>query len=274
MLKRKDRKFRVLRLEVDMSYPFPAIIGIASTFTLIAFDALLRMPDFDLQLTLPAESINPALADDLAAVIQLMATHSAVVSVLNSFYVILLLVPLLMAFNFALGFSNGQIRMLLSYPIGREKAIITKWGLIFIIPSTTLTLGAFFGLVFLYPYTIDIILMGQLLVPLWINIFLITTSCLLVAVLIRSAPLTALAGIGLWLGSFVIFTMQSSSSFLLNILFPFLAAVNYLNPDYISPINFLGTTSLSDALTGSVVAFMLGVLFFGLSVYVFRKLEV
>jgi len=241
---------------------------------MIASYSLLGMPDIGLQFALPIGSIDPSSVGDLAAAIRIMMTHSIVVSTLNLFYVILLLVPLLMAFNFALGFSNGQIRMLVSYPIGRKRIIITKWGLIFILSSASVTLGALFGLAFFFPFTMDIAILGQLFIPLWINILLVTTSCLLMAVLFRSAPLTAVGGISLWLGTFVLFTMQSSSSFLLNVLFPFLSAINYLNPDFISPISFLGATSLSDVLLGCGAAFLLSVLLLCFSVFAFRRLEV
>ncbi len=272
----KARKFSAHRLEISMSYPFPSIIGFLSLFIYIASVFLQGLPDYGMELYLPIGWDSIAMTEELATAIQTMTMRASVLSILNSFLVVLLLVPLLIAFNFALSFNNGQMRTLVSYPIGRGKLLLVKSGLVFILIATTVTLGGIIGLVFFYPFSIDIVVLGQLLIPLWITVFLITASCVFIAVLSRSAPVTAAGGIGLWFGVFVMIPTQSVPSFLVYALYPVLAAINYITPGSPSPspISYLWSTSMNDVLIGCGVALVLGILLLYLSIMVFRRLEV
>ncbi len=257
-----------------MSYPFPTIIGLLSLCIYVTSVFLQGVPDFDMELYLPIGWDSVTMTEELVTAIQTMTTRAAVVSILNSFLIVLLLVPLLIAFNFALGFSNGQIRTLLSYPVGRGKLLLVKGGLVFVLIATAVTLGSIIGLVFFYPFSIDVVVLGQLLIPLWITVFLMTASCVFIAVLSRSAPVTAVGGIGLWFGVFVMIPTQSVPSFLVYALYPILAAINYVAQDRTSPIFYLWTTSITDVLYGCGVALVLGILLLYLSIMVFRRLEV
>jgi hypothetical protein len=276
MSENETRKFPSLRLDMNMSYPFPSIVGLLSFFIYVTSVSLQGLPDYGMKFYLPIGWDTAVLTDELAAAIRAMTTRASVVSILNSFYIVLLLVPLLIAFNFALSFGNGQIRTLVSYPIGRGKLLLVKSGLAFILIAATVTLGAIIGLIFFYPFSIDVVLLGQLLIPLWITVFLMTTSCLFIAVLSRSAPITAAGGIGLWVGTYVMIPGQSIPPFLAYSLYPILAAINFIMPDYPSPspFSYLWTTSMSDVLYGCGVALVLGLLLLYLSSMVFRRLEV
>jgi len=270
----RTRKFSIHHLEINMSYPFPSIIGFLSLFIFIASASLQILPDVGMVLYLPIGWDSIVMGEELATVIRIMTTRAAALSILNSFYIVLLLVPLLIAFNLALGFGNGQIRTLLSYPVGRRKLLLVKSGVVFILITTAVTLGSIIGLVFFYPFSIDLVVLGQLLIPLWITVFLITTSCVFIAVLSKSAPLTAGGGIGLWFGAFVMIPTQSIPSFLMYILYPILAAINYVNPGPPNPLSYLWTTTITDVLYGCGAALVLGVLLLYLSIMVFRRVEV
>jgi hypothetical protein len=276
MSEHETRKFSTHRLEINMSYPFPTIVGLLSFFIFIASVALQNLPDYGMTLYLPIGWDGITMTEELAAAIRTMTTRASVLSILNSFYIVLLLIPLLIAFNFALSFGNGQIRTLVSYPIRREKLLLVKSGLVFILIATAVTLGGIIGLIFFYPFSIDVVLLGQLLIPLWATVFLITSSCTFIAVLSRSAPLTAVGGIGVWVGVFVMTPSQSIPSFLVYVLYPILAAINYILPDSPSPspLSYLWTTSMNDVLYGCGVALVLGILLLYLSILVFRRLEV
>ncbi len=270
------RKFSTHRLEINMSYPFPTIVGLLSLFIYIASVFLQGLPDYGMELYLPIGWDSITMSEELATAIQTMTIRVSVLSILNSFLVVLLLIPLLIAFNFALGFNNGQIRTLVSYPIGRGKLLLVKSGLVFLLIATTLTLGGIIGLVFFYPFSIDIVVLGQLLIPLWISVFLITASCIFIAVTSRNAPVTAVGGIGLWFGVFVMIPTQSVPSFLVYALYPILAAINYVTPGTPnpSPISYLWSTSMNEVLIGCGIALVLGILLMYLSIIVFRRLEV
>ena len=272
----KARKFSTHRLEISMSYPFPYIVGFLSLFIYIASVSLQNLPDFGMELYLSIGWDSIAMTEELATAIQTMTTRASVLSILNSYYIVLLLVPLLIAFNFALSFGNGQIRTLVSYPVGRGKLLLVKSGLVFILIATAVTLGGIIGLIFFYPFSIDVIVLGQLLIPLWITIFLMTASCTFIAVLSRSAPVTAVGGIGVWAGVFVMVPTQSIPSFLVYALYPVFAAINYVSPDppSASPLSYLWTTSMNDVLIGCGIALVLGILLLYLSIMVFRRLEV
>lgn len=276
MSENKARKFSTHRLEINISYPFPTIIGLLSLFIYIASVSLQGLPDYGMELYLPIGWDSIAMTEELVSAIWTLTARAAVLSILNSFLIVLLLVPLLIAFNFALSFSNGQIRTLVSYPIGRGKLLLVKSGLVFILMATAVTLGGIIGLVFFYPFSIDVVLLGQLLIPLWITVFLMTASCTFIAVLSRSAPVTAVGGIGLWFGVFVMIPTQSVPSFLVYALYPVLAAINYITPGSPSPspISYLWSTSMNDVLYGCGVALVLGILLLYLSIMVFRRLEV
>ncbi len=274
MSENRTRKFSIHRLEISMSYPFPSIIGFLSLFIFVASVSLQNLYDFGMKLYLPIGWDSIVMGEELATAIRTMTTRAAIVSILNSFYIVLLLVPLLIAFNLALGFGNGQIRTLLSYPVGRRKLLLVKSGVVFTLITTAVTLGSIIGLVFFYPFSIDVVVLGQLLIPLWITVFLITTSCVFIAVLSKSAPVTAGGGIGLWVGAYMIIPTQSIPSFLVYILYPILAAINYVIPDQTSPIFSLWTTSINDVLYGCGAALVLGVLLLYLSIMMFRRVEV
>ncbi len=276
MSENKARKFSTHRLEINISYPFPTIIGLLSLFIYIASVSLQGLPDYGMELYLPIGWDSIVIGEELATAIWTMTTRAAVISILNSFLIVLLLIPLLIAFNFALSFNNGQIRTLVSYPVGRGKLLLVKGGVVFVLIATAVTLGGIIGLVFFYPFSIDVVLLGQLLIPLWITVFLMTASCTFIAVLSRSAPVTAVGGIGLWFGVLVMIPTQSVPPFLVYALYPIFAAINYITPGSPSPspISYLWSTSMNDVLYGCGVALVLGILLLYLSIMVFRRLEV
>ncbi len=274
MSENKTRKFSTHRLEINMSYPFPFIIGLLSLFIFVASISLLNQASGDLDIYLPIGWDNVAITEELTATIRSMTTRAAVVSILNSFYIVLLLVPLLVAFNFALSFGNGQIRTLVSYPIERKKLLLVKSGVIFVLMTVSVTLGSIVGLFFFCPFSIDVVVLCQLLGPLWITIFLMTVSCLFIAVLSRSASVTAAGGIGMWFGAFVVIPLPSTPSFIVNLLFPIFSAMKYVNPNPTSPFWYSGATSFNDVLYGCGAALALGALLLYFSTLVFRRLEV
>jgi hypothetical protein len=274
MSENKTRKFSTHRLEINMSYPFPTIVGLLSLFIFVASISLLNLPDFDLDIYLPIGWDNIVVGEELVRVIRTLTARAAVASILNSFFISLLLIPLLIAFNFALSFNNGQIRTLVSYPIEKKNLLFVKSGVLFVLIAAAVTLGGVFGLVFFYPFTIDVVMLGQLLVSLWITIFLMITSCMFIAVLSRSAPVTAVGGIGVWFGIYVLLPLQSIPSFIVNMLYPIFSTMNYINHEPGSPAYFLGTTSINDVLLGCGAAMALGALLLYLSVLVFRRVEV
>jgi hypothetical protein len=274
MTEEKTRKFNALRFELGMSYPFPSIICIFSLFIIIASFSLLSLPTYNLGIFFPIGRNSTEISEQLGENIRTLAIRASVTSILNSFYLVLLLVPLLVAFSFALGFSNGQIRTLLSYPIGRSKLILVKGGMVFLLTFMAVTVGSLFGMFFFYPSLIDIFLLTPLILSFWVTIFLMTAGCILIATLSKSTPVTIAGGISLWAGSFILYTMQSAQSLVMSVLFPVISTINYITPQPPSPISYMGTTPVTNVLFGNGVALLLAVLLFYLSIKVFQKLEV
>ncbi len=274
MSENEPQRFAALRLETIMSYPFPIIIGLLILFIFMDAISLQRLSDTGMKLYLPIGWDNTTMAQELVSAIQTMTTHTAMVSILNSFYLVLVIIPLLIAFNFAQSFGNGQIRTLLSCPIGRTRLLLVKSGIVFILITAALTVSSLLGLIFYYPFSIDIMIMSQLFISLSITIFLITTSCVFVAILSRSAPITAIGGIGLWVGCYVMIPTQTIPELLVNIQYPVLAAINYIVNDFSSPINYLYVTSFNDLLFGCGIALVVGLLLLCISSMMFQRLEV
>lgn len=274
MVDDKIRRFNALRLEINISYPFPSIVSIFSVFIFIASFSLLGISTYGLGTSVPVGWDSTLITEQLGESIRTMINRATITSILNSFFLVLLVVPLLVAFTFALGFSNGQIRTLLSYPISRKNLILIKSGVVFVLVVSAITSGGLLGMIFFFPFSIDILLLFQLIIPLWITIFLMTVGCVLIATLSQSAPITIAGGVGIWSGAFVLYTMQSTQSIIMSVLIPVLSAINYIDPNPPSPISFMGTTPLSDVLFGSGIALVLGIFLLYLSVFLFRKMEV
>ncbi|MHA1929187.1 MAG: hypothetical protein ACTSV2_11495 [Candidatus Thorarchaeota archaeon] len=272
MSKNKDCKFNTLHLEISISYPFPFIVVIFSLFIIAGLYSLVTMPMYGMDLYIPKGWNSTIVTEELATSIRKMTTQATVYSMLSGLYIVLMLLPVIIGFNLASGINSGQIQTLLSYPIGREKLILVKTGLVFVLVSGSLTTGSLFSLLFFYPFSIDLASLCLLNITLWITLFLITSTCVFIAVISKSALMTVITGTGGWVIAFMIFMTPSTPSHIRNLLFPVLIAMNHINPGF--PMMFLEGISMFDIFIASGAAIAIGCLLMYFSIMLFKRLEI
>jgi len=256
-----------------MSYRFPSIVAFFSLFLGIASYSILNLMRFRLRIDfyLPSNWNTTAATEQLASAVPVLSTYVSVCAFFNCLYIIMAVIPLLVAFNFANGFTNGQFRTLLSYPIGRNRLLLIKVGVVVVLVSTSVIVGGVVSTAFYYPFLIDYTALLLLSISFCVTVYLITTACLLISVISRSAPVTAFAGIGVWVVAFIIITMPSIFPMLGATLFPFITTATYIFPDL--SIAYLGTVTMLDVLSVWASALILGTMLFYISMWLFNRLE-
>ncbi len=273
MDKRKRQNTNVILLERNISYRFPSIVAFFSLFLGIASYSILNMWRFRLRidLYLPSNWNTTAATEQLASAVPVLSTTVSVSAFLNCVYVIMAVIPLLVAFNFANGFTNGQFRTLLSYPIGRNRLLLIKTGVILVLVCSSVIVGGVVSAAFYYPFLIDHTALLLLSISFCVTVYLITTSCLLISIISRSTRVTAFAGIGVWVVALIIITTPSSFPMLGYTLYPVLTAASHLHT--MGPISYLGSITMLDVLSANALALILGTLLLYISMWLFNRLE-
>ncbi|MGY5874791.1 MAG: hypothetical protein RTU30_03500 [Candidatus Thorarchaeota archaeon] len=273
MDKRKRQNTSVIRLERNMSYRFPAIVAFFSLFLGIASYSILNLVRFRLRidLYLPSNWNTTAATEELTASIPVLSAAVSVNAFFNCLYIIMAVIPLLVAFNFANGFTNGQFRTLMSYPIGRNRLVLIKAGFVVVLVSASVIIGGVVSTAFYYPFLIDYTALLLLSISFCVTVYLITTACLLISVITKSAPVTAFIGIGVWVVAFIIITSPSIFPMLGYTLYPFVTTADYIHPGL--RILYSGNVTMLDALLGNALALILGTLLLYISMRLFNRLE-
>ncbi|MHA1961528.1 MAG: hypothetical protein ACW99U_15005 [Candidatus Thorarchaeota archaeon] len=207
MDKGKRRFLSLFRLDFEGSYSFPSVASIVSLLLFIASYSVLSAFTWNVGVFLaPGEegwSGSDAI-DRAGSIITERIAGSYYSSFQNSLYVLVLLIPLLIAFKLAQGFSNGEIRTLLSYPTNRPKILLTKSLTAILVATITANASSILALLFFYPNLSNVSLMGLLSLALWAFSFLLGAVCTFVAVATKNAPVTIATGMGVWVAGFVL----------------------------------------------------------------------
>ena len=266
-----NKTLRALGVELTFSYPFPALMGIFISFFAVASYSLLTMHLLRSGIHIPSEwnstIINTRLENNMIA--------TATMTVSNSFFsvgtITLFFIPLLFAFAFAQGFSTGQIRTLLSYPIGRGRLFLIKFGSVVAIITISLAGGALLAIACLMPYSLDFALLLPIMIGSFLTIFLVSSVCVFIAVLSRSAPITAFLGIAFWAG-ITIFAMNPFSPFLLRqIFFPWLLTLIHIDT---YTFTIFGAVNINELLYGYLFSIAISLVLILISYLRFTRLEV
>jgi hypothetical protein len=264
--------FNSIRLERNISYPFPTIVSIVSIFIFIASYSTLGLGRYTTSFYLSPGWNSTAVAEELIESVYNVSSRAIAIPIFDFVYVVLLLVPLLIAFNLAQGYSNNQLKMLLSCPIKRRTIILLKSGLVILLLSSSGTIGLLFSLFFFFPFSIDLSSLLLLIVTFWISVSVIVSTCTLLAVISRSARITAFVGVGLWIVALNELSMSNTHPLVRYLLFPLQVAISYIMPT-LSGL-FKDGTTLIDVIIGScsALAFSVGLLI--LSLFLFKRQEI
>ena len=143
-----------MRFEVESSYRFPSISILFCVFIIVGvFSALTHL---DLNLSIIINQPSPADShprwEHFTEVIANKAPSIFLTSASNCVFIFIILIPLLVAFNFAQGYNSGLIRTLLTYPISRLNVIGMKVLTIFLLVASSASIGCILGIVFFVPW--------------------------------------------------------------------------------------------------------------------------
>lgn len=262
---------RVLKVESTISYPFPALIGIFASFIVVAFYSVLGLRVYPNRIYLSSEWDATLVGDELAAILSITNSKIVTAGFLNLGAIVMFFIPLLFAFNYAQGFSNGQIRTLLSYPIGRLKLYFVKIGIIVLIMSISMIGSGILSIVCLYPYSINFNYLILMSIASFLTVLIISATCIFIATFTRSAPVTAFLGMGLWAIGFVVTLAPFSPIFLKQLFFPWLLTL--INIDSES-LYYMGEASINTVVSGWLITTSLSLILIFISLVRFYRLEV
>jgi ABC-type transport system involved in multi-copper enzyme maturation permease subunit len=268
----KNDRFKYLKLERNFSYPFPVIVAIISIFIFVASYSILGIGLWNRNLYLTPDWNSTALSGELVESINTENAYAMINPIFDCLYIVMLLAPLLIAFNLAQGYSNGQIRTLLSYPISRRTVVLSKSGFIVLLLSLAGTIGALFSLIVFYPFSIDLYTMLILIVTFWVSTFVITATCTILAIVSRNALITAFVGVGLWEIFAPLWTQPNVHPVILYLLFPFFLAISHVNPQ--QPPFHLVEKPVIDLILGWGCSIAFSIMLLILSVIIFKKQEI
>jgi hypothetical protein len=237
-------------------------VGILSIFIAIVAYSALTIGMYAREIYLAPGWNITAISEELVESVNTVNTQAIVFPFLNCLYVVILLAPLLVAFNLAQGYGNGQIRTLLSCPIRRRTVLLL---------SISVTIGVVLSLLFFYPFSIESYSVLIMTGTFWITVFVITSTCTLLAVTSRSTRITAFVGVGLFLYTFTMINQPSMHPMVQYLFFPLIIALGHVYPE--QPPIWLEKTSLLDVFMGSGSAILFGIALLILSLFIFKRQE-
>ncbi|MFO7837092.1 MAG: hypothetical protein R6V83_10565 [Candidatus Thorarchaeota archaeon] len=272
MVDKKNSVYNSIRLERDMSYPFPAIVGILSIFLFAAAYSMLGVGVSNRYVYLSPGCNSTAISEEMVSSVDATNTIATVYPIINCIYVVMLVAPLLIAFNLAQGYNNGQMRTLLSYPIKRRTVLFLKNGSVIFLMFSSGIIGTFFSWVFYFPFSIDLYSVMILIMTYGITVLAICSTCTLLAVLSRSARITAFVGVGAWMIVYTTFVTAVTHSPAAFLLFPLHLGITHISHG--GPPYYYEETELFNVLLGSGITLVLVIVVLILSVIIIERQEI
>jgi ABC-type transport system involved in multi-copper enzyme maturation permease subunit len=270
---RLRRIWILIGVEGDMSYGFPTIPAILIIFILTAIFSVSGLVVQSMNVNLwPSEGWDwTAAVQKLEGLISGAGTQVFVVGFANYIWMMFVLIPVLVASNMAQGFSNGQYRTLLSYPIDRRGIVLTKFGVAVLVVAGTASLSPLIVMGLYSPTPIALLPLVLAVVSIWAMVALQTAFSLVFAFVSRSIRATTLAGIGLNVFLYSLAWYRQCPDLLRGALFPPLAASEYLG--YGVAYFFTDAVLLQDVFLSVGCCLLLTVVLLCLGYIVFRRTE-
>ncbi|MHC4750498.1 MAG: ABC transporter permease subunit [Planctomycetota bacterium] len=262
------RAWATFKLEIDISFPFPVLECLfVIPLYLASSIALQIIPTIYARSDLVPDFFRP---EDITLYIDGIGIRVFAEALYSLNAIILFIIPMIVTFNLARNFENGMIKTLLSYPIGRRKLLITKVSQVVITVWFAIIAGLFFSVYVFTPVMNGLqsfILMSASLLAL---VFAATTTTVLIAIVSKSTPVTAILGSGLWFSFLFLAMSGTSSSIVRGIMNPVLMAVNLEG----GALGFFNDITSADLVVSMVGTFSFGVLALITSFILFDRREV
>lgn len=269
MGKKRGNIKAVFRFELDSSYQFPVIALLVSVFLVVGIYSTLNHISIDAHISSGTTDILDR-AEHLSDLIFNKGLAVLTASLSNSVFLFIILIPLLVGFNFAQGYKNGLIRTMLTYPIDRKLFIVIKSCTLVLIMASVASIGSIASVIFFIPTVNQLELVVLSIASLWVLVLLMVSVSILVAVISKNPLATSFGGIAIWFLAFITATGPDTSNLVKVILFPPFAVGEYTGTVWWG-IYFQTEFVLNEILLGMGVGCLLSIVLLSLSWFIFRR---
>ncbi len=261
----------IFQYELDSSYRFPTIAVLVSIFLIVgAFSALTHLV-WDTEIYSGTDDISGRV-DHLTDVVLNMGLSVLITSISNCVLLFIVLIPLLIAFNFAQGYNSGLIRTLLTYPIERKNVILMKACTVVFLVASAASIGSIASVLFFVPVLTQLESMVLVLASIWVLALLMVSVSVLVAVISKSPLVTSFGSIATWFLAFIAVTHPDTPQMLKTTLFPPFAVAEYTGIGPLWVITIFGAEiTYADTLVGMGMACLLAIILLGMSYIIFKR---
>ncbi len=277
----KPRYRDLILFEHDTSFPSPTLGLLVSVFLILGF-AVVSTPG----VMIPFSSdVYIESTPDWNGTIQVGIFENTTrdapnnvygAALFNEYYGVIFFSALLISFIFAQGYSNGQYRTVLSYPISRRKLLMAKISGIYLIVTISSNLSALFVLACYVPSSIEIGVLLIMSLSLWTSAALVVASCTLVAVVTKSAPLTTIISLGMWFVAFYNYTTPATTPILegvKNLLIPLYAILRHTTS--LRMFSYLQSIpTFTECILSIILAGVFSIILFVMSAFIFERTEI
>ncbi len=174
---------------------------------------------------------------------------------------------ILVAIAVAKPFEDGFYRTHLTLPVKRLTLLLTKAGLVILIPAVLLSFAIMMTVTLAFPLLPTAADLFFVIVAVWLNIALQVSISTLIAVQTRKLTTTVIGGMGFWFAVLSLLGLEGVPSLAIVILNPLRAATEFVSQG-------LGAPVIEDLQIGLVVSLMIVVVSFILSFVIFERTEV
>ena len=271
MGKRRWNIKAIFQYELDSSYRFPTIAVLVSIFLIVgAFSALTHL-EWDTEIYSGTDDIS-GRADYLADLVFNKGLSVLITSISNCVLLFIVLIPLLIAFNFAQGYNSGLIRTLLTYPIERKNVVLMKACTVVFLVASAASIGSIASVLFFVPVLTQLESMVLVLVSIWVLALLMVSVSVLVAVISKSPLVTSFGCMATWFLAFIAVTHPDTPRILKTTLFPPFAVAEYTGIGPLWVITIFGAEiTYADTLVGMGMACLLAIILLSMSYIIFKR---
>jgi ABC-type transport system involved in multi-copper enzyme maturation permease subunit len=263
----------IVRLVLSTTFRFPILEGLLVIFSVVIGYLMLFSDYYGMFFIIRNVPMwdGSELLEDLSFLVETVPTTTFASTLFSLSYLIMFLLPMLIAFDLGGGLESGFLRTLLSYPISRNTFLICIGGVAILLTGFASSLSLI-SLILLFPQPFDWFQVALHMCSLWSYVLLVGSSAVIISIIFRSARLAILGSIGFW---FVILFLSLFSGVdlrLLGFLNPILMSVSYTtgNPN----AHIFGEIMFSDVILSLIGSILFGFGLFLASLVLFRRTEI
>lgn len=258
MRTRLRRLSSLLRIEFGVSWRFPLLEGLAA---ILFFGILMNSLSSGFKFGFEAGDAQPVF-NFLDGLAPRMLFNGMIF-----FNSLAFVSPILVAIAVARPFEDGFYRTHLTLPVKRLTLLLTKVGLVILIPAVLLSFAIMMTVTLTFPLLPTAADLFFVIVAAWLNIALQVSISTLIAVQTRRLTTTVIGGMGFWFAVMSLLGLEGVPSLAIVILNPLRAATEFVSQR-------LGAPVIEDLQIGLVVSLMIVVVSFILSFVIFERTEV